>query len=146
MKEIKFRAWDTITKKMFESRTINELLDEAWDVGSADGSQRDGSEYNHLIWLQFTNKLDKNKNEIYEDDIVKMECRVINGGEGFNLDGYYIGRIVINATFGVCIHNPIFLDNDTGDKRLIKSYKTIASYRSEIIGNIYENPELLKKE
>jgi len=75
-----------------------------------------GSE--HKI-MQFTGLLDKNGKEIYEGDIVKSS---FNDGEECKAEVYYFG-----ATFGV---DGLSLNN-------------VSCRDIEIIGNIYENPDLL---
>ena len=83
--------------------------------------------------MQFTGLLDKNGKEIYEGDIVEYE----NGfGEKKDVDGKPMKFEVRWDKDNACFFaNEIFLSNymiEENDNRL------------EIIGNIYENPELLK--
>jgi len=116
MREIKFRAWDKITHRILGSLEIRcfPLLDLQGD--------------NRYIFMQFTGLLDKNGKEIYEGDIIsfdkepkykrRWEIRWKNG-VGFSLvDG--IGyRILESDNFPKCSECGI------------------------VIGNIYEDPELL---
>lgn len=74
---------------------------------------------NHEI-MQFTGLLDKQGKEIYEGDIVKHTPTFPE------LEGkYHIGEIKIEPSRGICVNNiPL-------------------AFGPEVIGNIYENPELL---
>ena len=87
--------------------------------------------------MQFTGLLDKNGKEIYEGDIVRLdkECYF---SERINFD--YPERV------GVVEYNSasFFMAKDTSS---MLSYcvhaSSITSFWGEVIGNIYENPELL---
>lgn len=88
----------------------------------------------------FTGKKDKNSREIYEGDIVKTKAgRAIvrfgeieipdNEGYGENkLIGFYLEWIDNSGWYGLYTHIDKYLDN------------------CEVIGNIYDNPELGVKE
>ena len=80
--------------------------------------------YNDINLMQFTGLKDKNGKEIYEGDIVKWED-TIDDGYGCG----YLTTIREIVTFGGGAYNPI---------------STMPSKYFEVIGNIYENPELLK--
>jgi len=75
----------------------------------------------HIYLLQFTGLLDKNGKEIYEGDIATHR----KAGD-FDKKELVTGEIVIEPTRGVVIGG------------------WPASFDIEVIGNIYENPELLK--
>ena len=95
-----------------------------------------------MIYLQYTGLVDKNKKEIYEGDIVKdyesLEHgnREIKYGEkGVDASDYEQYEVNI---IGFYITN--YLGNDNENEAL-NSQK---AQDLEIIGNIYENPQLLK--
>jgi len=143
MREIKFRAWDKNRKKMFYSAPEVDpkncgnliycdmenlcigldgtlyLVDECGNYGYPASEEYEVN--------QFTGLHDKNGKEIYEGDIAKMkysntediisDIKFIDGG--FYLFNYY-----------------------NGDRFALGFNIT----QIEVIGNIYENPELLKME
>jgi uncharacterized phage protein (TIGR01671 family) len=116
MRTIKFRAWNEAHKMMSVAFSLRDVL-----FGRTQGANFHGSEL-----MQFTGLLDKNGKEIYEGDIVR---------EVYKEERLYQVRFT-NARFGL---------------HLIKAEKgrptyrplDIASHPCEVIGNIYENPELL---
>ena len=76
---------------------------------------------------QFTGLLDKNEVEIYEGDIIEFAYTTEHTLVG------YVGYSELHACFSVT----------TGDT--VKDFISLADHRSSfnVIGNIYENPELL---
>ena len=101
------------------------------------------------IFLQYTGLKDSKGVGIYEGDIVELVCQWDHyndwTGEGDKGNITYTGPIVILATKGACIRKPYWIDHMEGGKTGRSPHdKPIAAYRSTIIGNIYENPELLK--
>lgn len=120
MKDIKFRAWDKI-KKIFIDKAnfrINGWGD-AWEEFRYAGIN--SFDKNNLIISQFTGLLDKNGTEIYEGDIIHIKSIIddeeFNLQVEFRLSGFFVGQ-----------SGELFLWNR----------------ECEVIGNIYENPELLE--
>jgi uncharacterized phage protein (TIGR01671 family) len=130
MREIKFRAWDNTNKDiggqvMYDWDRLNaldadgvlslvDLLVNGWDKQG--------------IPMQYTGLRDKNGKEIYEGDILKHEypevslLKVVYNRGGFNIVGIHLKEPMSELL------NP---DNSL-------------YIQSEIVGNIYENPELVK--
>jgi uncharacterized phage protein (TIGR01671 family) len=114
MREIKFRAWDKETKKIYivNSLTLDFHYCDLWDGNlNSEGIARNWDE---VELMQYTGLKDKNGKEIYEGDIVKYKDKL-------TLDEHIIE--FENGRFGY----------------------PMADYKFyEVIGNIYESPELLK--
>lgn len=85
---------------------------------------------------QFTGLHDKNKKKIYEGDILEWKSE---DGEG---ELYEVVWIEKQACFGtkIVINKPIFAHFNTGYLEDHEPYQD-----EEVVGNIYQNPELLKK-
>lgn len=100
---------------------------------------------------QYTGLTDKNGIKIFEGDIVKQTFETtikIDDYDSLDIFGYDAGEAIIIPSKGACIKNPYQYREENGE--IIKNYektkmcKNIALYRCEIIGNIYDNPELLE--
>jgi uncharacterized phage protein (TIGR01671 family) len=125
MREIKFRAWDTRIQQMYR-------------VGDEYGTRHplDCCVYAHarqpVILQQFTGLHDRNGREIYEGDI-------INRRDGYEGDTYEPGCVcsVEWDDGGYCLSK-----NGTAYIAGLDSCEVI-NRGIEVIGNIYENPELL---
>ncbi len=115
MKEIKFRAWD------------GERLRNVWSMGWIDEEMDYIStpKYNgpaeDFKLMQYTWLKDKSGCEIYEGDIVII-------------GDYPPYEVIVNDIS--MIH---CLDNELGQEELFKYHKNC-----RVVGNIYENPELLE--
>ena len=150
-KEKKFRAWN-IEKKIMHDIAFpswNGMI-EVWE----DNKPQSKVEYlsiggpeNQGILLQYTGLSDKNGKEIWEGDIVKKEQGKyiwhyeIGTVKGFGNNLYLIIRyrnFEEDEEFGYKFGDFHF-KGEQGRDELIGAEREI-----EIIGNIYENPELLK--
>lgn len=125
-RKIKFRAWFPSEKRITPSKTVFELCENAKQYGKNLDSE--------LILLQYTGLKDKNGVEIFEGDVVKNECRTWEEEEGE--EPTYSNKIssIIYRNHGFWVDDESFgwEGEDLWDWDEIK-----------IIGNIYENPELL---
>lgn len=135
MREIKFRAWSTKDKKMYhfdDKHLIVMGRQNRWSFGepSWDWEMEEGTDETDGILMQYTGLKDVNGKEIYEGDIVRY------------IDSLYhktIHQIIWNDYYACFSYKPYkFIDNG-GDDDATLSY----TRKFEIIGNIYENPELL---
>jgi len=136
MREIKFRAWVGTHKLMFQVREmiIPDGLNEAGmqEIAATDNySIVRPLHYIQPILMQYTGLKDKNGKEIYEGDIINFNIQDYRG-----LDHFYKSEVYYWGSCFSC---------DTGESCLINLDTIIAEDDEiEIIGNIYENPELLK--
>jgi uncharacterized phage protein (TIGR01671 family) len=138
MREIKFRVWHPGEKEMFydhlngwgESRVFIDLqgkmYTESWPAEDGDEYSLD-EDFQDLIPMQYTGLKDKNGREIYEGDILQTDKGTIGVAEWLEM-----GKFAL-----------VFRDEEIGFKQprlVLDSY----SNRSNVVGNVYENPELLK--
>jgi uncharacterized phage protein (TIGR01671 family) len=132
IRELKFRAWWVEEKEMDECTKID-LPNKAHNE--------------EVIAMQYAGKNDKNNVEIYEGDIVKWS----------NCDHWWIAVI---EPLDSCPSGPLYaverLHNCTIDEDEMYTYQVSDSRKgarkdipfmgreTEVIGNIYENPELIE--
>ncbi len=118
MREIKFRAWDIENKKMYNVMRLQ--IDKTKVKSVSLNNQFDSKvlSYGKFELMQFTGLKDKNGKEIYEGDILQNL---------FEVGGIRVKRLVEWKEKDACFN--ITID-------------TTESY--EVIGNKFENPELLK--
>ena len=164
-REIKFRAWDKDKKKMiypdgkrwgfklsssFLGTGMNRILILSPDgdlikYEKGDNDIRPETEVVNEEYelMQFTNLLDKNGKEIYEGDVMSSPVQVVERGTNNytatfmppNVVGYEGHEFTLYLGGNKDVHISMSPDEETG-KRITEE--------TEIIGNIYENPELLK--
>jgi len=154
---IKFRAWDgeKMDRLWKDGRlVIDASTGEAQKIGY--GSTPFNVSIPHgLTLMQYTGLKDRNGVEIYEGDIIKFEEKVLSDNrepsaphiETKRNDHYvYADKTVGSRVWG---HEVICIDDKFGihDDNLTNyfGYKSpIDIERGEVIGNIYENPQLLE--
>jgi uncharacterized phage protein (TIGR01671 family) len=141
MREIKFKVWHKELKEMF-------WFDLMWGRSGRGGSGwisvvRIGEERkddvflgdntidvdpNECVFLQYTGKKDNRQKEIYDEDVIRFNFKTSASNHSF------IGRVFMDE-YMWCV------ETTEGE---IFSLNRI--HNVEIIGNFYENPELLKQE
>lgn len=129
MKEIKFRAWNKEKQIMvyadedsssdyWDGQTGSEIELVNW-ILSGWGKNSKGDSYSKYLWMQYTGLKDKNGVDIYEGDLLSNGMGVVFSKYAF-VPAYDWGR-----------------SDDFED------WGTDWNEKITVIGNIYENPELL---
>lgn len=126
MRELKFRVWDKDDKKMYDELTEfmerSYLFDEK--VCCFKNKNSDDLRINarrNVKLMQYTGLKDKNGKEIYEGDIIKfysLDDDFVKGSVYYEFGKFVIGDYVLSNCFRKC----------------------------EVIGNIFENKDLLEEE
>ena len=125
----KFRAWDKLTNKMFPVVIISYYIPLAC-IEEPNGmyAERD---FDEIELMQFTGLKDKNGKEIYEGDIINYKYSRHTSTQ------FVVKYNEFQATF-------VVVDNHND---LVYTFRELADYIQlnslEVIGNIYENKELL---
>jgi uncharacterized phage protein (TIGR01671 family) len=143
VREIKFRAWNKSIKQMGSALPLR-----TWTDDIAVSPRKYWNDIDNIILMQYTGLKDKNGKEIYEGDIISII--------GFkSRDKSQIGFI----TNGIDVVKYGWYNKDTGfflvSKNKIKKYDNSIGHcidhinekyseDFEVIGNIYENKELLR--
>ncbi|UXR49101.1 YopX family protein [Staphylococcus simulans] len=141
--KIKFRAWDT-----YEEEMCNDIFFAWQDCGYE--SLNECLSDDRFVFLQSTGMFDQECIEIYEGDIVNLTVFVDVG-----YDGYEEGELT-HHNVPIVYREKYPEDNGNQPKEwgfLIKDefinfahYHPVHDESFEIVGNIYENPELLEED
>lgn len=128
----RFRAWDKIHKTMYEVDDIMSI-----DFGKSEISVKtlffertNHYDFDDVVLMQSTGLTDKNGKEIFEGDILSIETDEENVKVEVSWDSE-------RALF-------VFESKKYSEKEALGELFEDNSYPFKIIGNIYENPELLE--
>lgn len=139
MREVEFRAWDNISKRMARVHDMAFHGDNLWEVRIRHyGGDMDVSLFgDDFELMQYTGLKDKNGRKIYEGDIVKYRCNSAGDytNKTFAIDevNFIRGGFHCKRTFSQLWAKG---NSCTEDGKLLDV---------EIISNIWERPELLEK-
>ena len=135
MRDIKFRAWDKESKRMFQVQTLqfygtNNTVDACWTNGvDFDGESTLGepelNNLHNLVLMQYTGLKDINGVEIYEGDVLFHPLQ---------------GRRKVYYPYSERVASYGLRNIDNGFGSTLQDSHDVW----EVIGNIYENPELLE--
>jgi uncharacterized phage protein (TIGR01671 family) len=121
MREIKFKCWDK----------DNKIMSESMDLGDYN-LETHHTFYGNEGIMQFTGLLDKNGKEIYEGDLLGLTQELGQADRVFFEVFYHDGK----GAFDCCRTH--YQGNRCGGY-----IPPLNSDHLEVIGNIYENPDLL---
>lgn len=142
---IKFRAWDESRKEMITEfgllkESMPQLLQNEEDGYIFCGHSQDNGDWTEPMLMQFTGLYDKNGKEIYEGDILisqfsdKVPTQICFGE--FTCSTYETKDFATQIGF--------YWHELDGTKSIFGDSIYGNMDYCEVIGNIYENPELLK--
>ena len=141
----KYRAWDSVEKKVVEHFFItdNGLICNM-EKPTSDSKLLIPIEKSELILMQSTGVNDRNSVEIFEGDILEIQGirMVVKFGsyeyiESSKSNGHTLGVVYDGLGFyAECIN--------VADPDNISPFEPETLKNSQIIGNIYENPEFLE--
>jgi uncharacterized phage protein (TIGR01671 family) len=126
----KFRIWDKRNKSFFINEETKNVYFDIWQWTIYMSTCLIYA-IEDCIFQQYTGLTDSNDNPIYEGDILKIH---------YDVGGDVIGQVLYEADHG----GYIFQWKRKGRNQDYNNLNCDLAFESVIVGNILENPELLK--
>lgn len=142
MRDIRFRAWDKKKNDWFDEYDGELYIELNGNINFGWNGEVMDDYTDRVILLQYTGLKDSNGVEIYEGDILKCTSRIYTnlGATGTGEYEENIKQVIWkDDSWGTRI-----ISSNLTSKGAEKSGLVISAKYAEIIGNIYENPELLE--
>jgi uncharacterized phage protein (TIGR01671 family) len=152
-REIKFRAWDSDAEYMVYSD--KEDADYWWEfkpircgciIGETAGTSFEAPEpiveYYEDI-MQFTGLKDRNGKEIYEGDILRFPAEEKWGEENYSCFEVFFHDGDANSDYNIGFTMNRMHNHGAICGGWIPPFKSEKTAKMEVIGNIYQNPELI---
>lgn len=168
MRPIKFRAWDKVNKEWLKTKSgglslnnktqkLEYTFSDTFTLHDWETCRKIGAFPGNYEVVQFTGLNDKNEKEVYEGDCVTMHQFLFDGNEvesrlfgviTYLEDSTYFEDV---AAYGFKKIRNKFYENHTGFEpgegvSPLCYFYGLHEESFEIIGNIYENPDLLEEE
>jgi len=135
-REIKFRVWDKNERQMYPLVDFNQTWISV-PVMDEDGGHLEQRKKDDVELMQYTGLKDKSGKEIYEGDVVKFTEKCCdNAYSSFVINWDDISASFVCSDFKGRYYR--WLSSMKPDTHFSVKYES-----KKIIGNIYENPELL---
>jgi len=141
-REIKFRAWDRIVNGFIDSSNILlAQINNPYSVVEYDKDVHFYHEMRNIELTQFTGLFDRLGKEIYEGDIVKIKTGSVYDKQLFTI-GFRMGSFEMQAKNDLPPLSFIYMAVQLRKAgKITKDVQTMDHI--EVIGNIYENSELI---
>lgn len=131
-REIKFRAWVKNEKRMTKAFNLSDYIIDHGFYGFTDYAWPDD-----MILIQFTGLKDKNNKEIYEGDLLNVEHVNLKGTKKEYVDEEFTAQVLYHGYQGCFKYTDL---DGSHEESLIFNHR---SSIFEVVGNIYENPDIL---
>lgn len=135
MREIKFRAWNEVQEKMLNWYDfLDTNIKNTFVAPESTG----------LILMQYTGLKDDNEKEIYEGDILLIDAYTYT-------NPVFSEEYLVQYNEVLGMWQLINLENYKKDKKDKEDFMTFEDFKGwyrldiAVIGNVYDNPELLKE-